>query len=125
MPVPDGTRVAVFLGAANRDERRYERPDDFDIARNPVDHVAFGNGLHTCVGAPLARLEITSVLRALLERARALSQLASWSARRTTPPAASRPLPSGGADPASKARNVSRTLPLTAREAASHTYHIK
>ncbi len=66
--VPDGSRVAVFIGAANRDERHYERPDDFEIARNPVDHVGFGNGPHTCVGAPLARLEITSVLRALLQR---------------------------------------------------------
>jgi cytochrome P450 len=66
--VPDGRRVAVFIGAANRDERRYARPDDFEITRNPVDHVAFGNGLHMCVGAPLARLEMTSVLRALIER---------------------------------------------------------
>jgi cytochrome P450 len=72
VPVPDGARVAVFLGAANRDERHYQRPDDFEITRNPVDHVAFGNGLHTCVGAPLARLEITSVLRALLSRAKTL-----------------------------------------------------
>jgi cytochrome P450 len=72
VPVPDGARVAVFLGAANRDERHYQRPGDFEITRNPVDHVAFGNGLHTCVGAPLARLEITSVLRALLDRAKTL-----------------------------------------------------
>lgn len=70
--VPDGSRIAVFIGAANRDERRYERPDDFEIVRNPVDQVGFGNGQHTCVGAPLARLEITSVLRALLERASTL-----------------------------------------------------
>jgi cytochrome P450 len=70
--VPDGSRVAVFLGAANRDERRYERPENFEIARNPVDHVSFGNGLHMCVGAPLARLEITSVLRALLDCVNAL-----------------------------------------------------
>jgi len=70
--VPDGTRVAVFLGAANRDERHYERPDDFEIARNPVDQVGFGNGPHLCVGAPLARLEISSVLRALLGRVSAL-----------------------------------------------------
>lgn len=70
--VPDGTRVAVFIGAANRDERRYERPDEFEITRNPVDHVSFGNGLHTCVGAPLARLELTSVLQAFLSRATSL-----------------------------------------------------
>jgi cytochrome P450 len=72
VPVPDGSRVAVFIGAANRDERRYERPDDFEIIRNPTDQVGFGNGLHTCVGAPLARLEIGSVLRTLVARASTL-----------------------------------------------------
>ncbi|HEY3882535.1 MAG TPA: cytochrome P450 [Trebonia sp.] len=70
--VPSGRRIAVFLGAANRDERHYQRPDDFEITRNPVDHLSFGNGLHMCVGAPLARLEISSVLRALLDRVRTL-----------------------------------------------------
>lgn len=70
--VPDGTRVAVFIGAANRDERHYDRPSDFVIARNPVDQLGFGNGIHTCVGAPLARLELTSVLKALANRATTL-----------------------------------------------------
>jgi cytochrome P450 len=54
------------------DERHYENPDRFQISRNPTDHLAFGNGIHTCVGAPLARLEVTSVLRALAERATTL-----------------------------------------------------
>ncbi len=71
--VPGGSRIAVFLGAANRDERHYERPDNFEVTRNPVDHLSFGNGLHMCVGAPLARLEISSVLLVLLERAPALA----------------------------------------------------
>jgi 4-methoxybenzoate monooxygenase (O-demethylating) len=70
--VPDGTRVAVFIGAANRDERHYDRPSDFEIARNPVDQLGFGNGIRTCVGAPLARLELTSVLKALANRATTL-----------------------------------------------------
>lgn len=66
--VPDGTRVAVFIGAANRDEHHYDWPSDFVIARNPVDQLGFGNGIHTCVGAPFARLELTSVLKALANR---------------------------------------------------------
>jgi cytochrome P450 len=70
--VPDGTRVAVFIGAANRDERHYHQPSVFLIARNPVDQLGFGNGIHTCVGAPLARLELTSLLKALVGRATTL-----------------------------------------------------
>ncbi|MGH7624871.1 MAG: cytochrome P450, partial [Gemmatimonadaceae bacterium] len=63
--IPAGTRVAMFLGAANRDERHYPDPEAFDVRRNPADHLAFGNGIHTCVGAPLARLEIGSILNAI------------------------------------------------------------
>jgi cytochrome P450 len=63
--IPAGTRVAMFLGAANRDERHYPDPEAFDVRRNPADHLAFGNGIHTCVGAPLARLEIGSILNAM------------------------------------------------------------
>lgn len=63
--IPAGTRVAMFLGAANRDERHYPDPEAFDVRRNPADHLAFGNGIHMCVGAPLARLEIGSILNAM------------------------------------------------------------
>ncbi len=63
--IPAGTRVAMFLGAANRDERHYPDPEAFDVRRNPADHLAFGNGRHTCVGAPLARLAIGSILNAI------------------------------------------------------------
>lgn len=63
--IPADTRVAVFPGSANRDERHYADPDTFDIRRNPTDHLAFGQGIHMCVGAPLARMELTSVLTAL------------------------------------------------------------
>ncbi|WP_433365584.1 cytochrome P450 [Streptosporangium sp. CA-115845] len=65
--IPANTRVAVFPGSANRDERHYANPETFDIRRNPVDQLGFGQGIHTCVGAPLARMELTSVLSAMTE----------------------------------------------------------
>ena len=58
----------MFLGAANRDPRRWEDPDRFDLSRDPSGHVAFGMGLHQCVGQHIARLEATAVLGALLDR---------------------------------------------------------
>jgi len=71
--VPGPIRVAVVLGSANRDERHYHDPDTFDIRRNPADQVGFGHGIHLCVGAPLARVEMTSVLKALLRSVRTLT----------------------------------------------------
>lgn len=68
--IPAGMRVAMFIGAANRDERHYPHPEAFDVRRNPADHLAFGNGIHMCVGAPLARLEIDSIVRAMSEKVR-------------------------------------------------------
>jgi cytochrome P450 len=68
--IPVGTRVAMFLGAANRDERHYPDPEAFDVWRNPADHLAFGNGIHMCVGAPLARLEIGSIVNAMSGKVR-------------------------------------------------------
>lgn len=68
--IPAGTRVAMFLGGANRDERHYPDPETFDVRRNPADHLAFGNGIHTCVGAPLVRLEIGSILNAMSGKVR-------------------------------------------------------
>jgi cytochrome P450 len=66
--VPEGARVLVMYGAGNRDERRYPDPDRFDIDRNPTDHLAFGYGLHACVGQPLAKIEAHAVLDALARR---------------------------------------------------------
>jgi cytochrome P450 len=66
--IPPQTRVAVFPGSANRDERKYADPAKFDIKRNPLDHVGFGHGIHMCVGAPLAQMELTSVLTAMTQR---------------------------------------------------------
>jgi cytochrome P450 len=66
--IPAGGRVLLLFGAANRDPRRYADPDRFDVARNPSDHLAFGMGIHFCLGVHLARLEAAIVLRALTER---------------------------------------------------------
>jgi len=63
-----GDRVLVVYASANRDERRYDQPEKFDIARDARDHVAFGYGTHLCAGMHLAKLEIRTVLEALLPR---------------------------------------------------------
>ena len=52
-----GTKVALLLASANRDERRWQKPDAFDIRRDASEHLAFGFGIHHCIGAALARLE--------------------------------------------------------------------
>jgi cytochrome P450 len=58
-------KVLLFLGAANRDPRRWENPDVFDITRRATGHLAFGVGVHGCVGQMMARLEAESVLGAV------------------------------------------------------------
>ena len=60
--------MLLLVGSANRDERRYERPDTFDIHRDDVQHLTFGYGLHYCLGANLARLEGRVALDELLDR---------------------------------------------------------
>jgi cytochrome P450 len=64
--IPAGASVAVLLGSANRDERRFPDPDRFDIDRDPRGHLAFGFGEHFCLGSALARLEARIALEALL-----------------------------------------------------------
>ncbi|MEW2416095.1 cytochrome P450 [Streptomyces sp. NPDC046866] len=66
--IPAGATVVVSLGAADRDPGRYADPDAFDIRRAPQGHLAFGHGLHFCLGAPLARMEGKIAIRGLLER---------------------------------------------------------
>lgn len=66
--IPAGAKVMMLYGAANRDERHFVDPDEFRVDRARQDHLAFGAGIHLCLGAPLARLEGTYLLRRLLER---------------------------------------------------------
>jgi len=64
---PRGTRLCLYYASGNRDERVFRDPDTFDLTRSPNPHLSFGLGLHYCIGAPLARLELKHALRALLE----------------------------------------------------------
>ena len=66
--VAPGDKVLVWEGSANRDERVFDGADRFDITRDPNPHLAFGHGVHHCLGASLARLEMRIVLGALLDR---------------------------------------------------------
>ncbi|MBG0566470.1 cytochrome P450 [Actinoplanes sp. NEAU-A11] len=66
--IPDGAKILMFLGAANRDPRRWTDPDRFDLSRDPSGHVGFGMGIHQCVGQHIARLEAESLLTALARR---------------------------------------------------------
>ena len=79
----EGERVAALLGSANRDPNAFDDADEFDIARHPNHHVGFGAGLHHCLGAPLARMELQISLPALLDRFPRL-QLAGVPVRRPT-----------------------------------------
>ena len=63
-----GITVVVLYGSANRDERAFDDPDRFLIDRDASEHLAFGSGIHLCLGAPLARLEGTTLFRTLAER---------------------------------------------------------
>ncbi len=66
--VPAGSTVIPLQYSANRDEALTADPDRFDITRKPVPHMAFGTGIHFCIGAPLARLELRAAFEGLLRR---------------------------------------------------------
>ena len=68
MSLPAGTRMVVVNGAANRDEREFPDPDAFNVRRNASRHLAFGHGIHFCLGASLARMEAAVALQELLSR---------------------------------------------------------
>jgi len=66
--IPRGSRVMMLFASANRDERAFKNPDNFDITRNPRTHVGFGSGVHMCVGMHLAQLEMEALLHGMLSR---------------------------------------------------------
>jgi cytochrome P450 len=66
VPIPAGMEVVPMFGSANRDDRRYPDGDAFDVRRNTQGHVAFGHGIHFCLGAPLARIEARVALEEML-----------------------------------------------------------
>ncbi len=80
--IPVGSRVALVLAAANRDPRRHADPDRFDVGRADTTHLSLGGGIHFCIGAPLARLELETTL---IELARTEAELT------ILPPAVRRP----------------------------------
>ncbi len=66
--IREGQMVLAWIGSGNRDEAQFPSADSFDIRRTPNRHIAFGHGIHFCLGAPLARLEAKIALNLLLER---------------------------------------------------------
>jgi len=66
--IGEGEKVLLFLAAANRDPRRWERPDAFDVKRRATGHMTFGTGIHGCVGQAVARLESEAIFAAFAKR---------------------------------------------------------
>jgi cytochrome P450 len=66
--IPQGANVTIFYGAANRDPHAFPHPEEFRLDRDLRNHVAFGMGIHYCLGAPLARAETRITLNAFLDR---------------------------------------------------------
>ncbi len=81
--IAQGQKIAALIGAANRDETIFSDPDSMDLTRDPNPHIGFGAGIHFCLGAPLARLEMGVSLPALWEKYPTM-QLASTPVRRPT-----------------------------------------
>ena len=80
--IPAGELVLAMVGSANRDPGRFADADRFDIDRAPNSHVAFGHGIHFCIGAALARLEARVSLKLLLDRLRDIATTAPWTPQR-------------------------------------------
>ena len=81
--IKEGEKIAALIGSANRDESVFSAPETMDLTRDPNPHIGFGAGIHFCLGAPLARLEMSVSLPALWEKYPAM-QLASDPVRRPT-----------------------------------------
>jgi cytochrome P450 len=72
IPLGDGEKVLLLFAAANRDPRRWDKPDTFDVKRRATGHMTFGTGIHGCVGQAVARLETEAILGALVRHVGAL-----------------------------------------------------
>ena len=81
--ITKGQKIAALIGAANRDGEVFTNPDEMDLTRDPNPHIGFGAGIHFCLGAPLARLEMGVSLPALWEKYPDM-ELASEPIRRPT-----------------------------------------
>ncbi len=66
--IAEGQKIAALLGSANRDESVFERADEMDLTRDPNPHIGFGAGIHFCIGAPLARMEMQTALPLVTSR---------------------------------------------------------
>ena len=84
--IAQGERVTIFYGAANRDPAEFPNPDEFRLDRDLRNHVAFGMGIHYCLGAPLARAEANITLNAFLDRFPTLQRGITPAIRQTATP---------------------------------------
>jgi cytochrome P450 len=84
--VREGDVVQVFFGAGNRDPEEFANPEEFLLDRELHQHIAFGLGIHYCLGAPLARLEARVAVNQLLDRYRSIEPAAEPAERQTLAP---------------------------------------
>ena len=82
--ITQGDRITLFYGAANRDPEAFPEPDAFQLDRDLRNHVAFGSGIHYCLGAPLARVETKITLNVFLDRFPVLTRGTVPAERQTT-----------------------------------------
>jgi len=71
-PIGQNQKVAAFMASANRDPRRWPRPDTFDVERRATGHMALGTGIHGCVGQTVARLEGEAIFGALVRKVKSI-----------------------------------------------------